>query len=245
MRRMVTVLGTLVLAMSASAFSDTIDPVGFCPIPASVSSCTTSTGVTGETISINSNSQFGMYKNGNGGSAANPWFLLLAVPEPVGGGVAAPSITNTDNIFMQQGPVTDEGKFFPNSPGSIYNFVNQPQDDLIAANQSMNASNLFSQNEISARGSLPSYFEIFAYSFSPSISNNTAYAFSSSGLVAGTYLAAAGGTQPFSTPYTVTGLITSRTPPATVPEPGSMLLFGTGLSGVAFWMRRRSHRQKS
>jgi hypothetical protein len=47
-----------------------------------------------------------------------------------------------------------------------------------------------------------------------------------SGLTGGTYLAAAGGTNPFTTPFTTTGLVTGPggTP---VPEPTSIFLLGT------------------
>lgn len=218
-----------------AAFADNIlDPVGFCAAPATVQTCTTGTGIAGETIGISSSTSFGMFKNGNGGTASSPWLLLVIVPEPMNGGISAPTITNVGNYFTQQGPTIDEGSFFQSSNGSIYDLVGQPGDNLTAANQSMNAPNLFSQNEVNARGSLPSYFEVFGYSLTPAIQDNTGYTFSASGLVAGTYLAAAGGSQPFSTPYTVTGLIEHTT---SLPEPASMFLFGSGFAGFALFLR--------
>ena len=51
---------------------DILDPVGFCAAPATIQTCTTGTGVGGETIGISSTTQFGMYKNGNSGNAASP-----------------------------------------------------------------------------------------------------------------------------------------------------------------------------
>ena len=108
----------------------------------------------------------------------------------------------------------------------------------------MNASNMFGSDEATALGSTPTSFEIFVYTVSPAINGDTPYSFSSSpDLVAGTFLAALGGTKgEYSTPFTTTGLVggTSGSSsgggpgggPASgplVPEPSSIVLLGSAL----------------
>lgn len=214
MIRSATWMLVLISGLSVSAFGQLIDPVGFCPPPATASECTTGTGVGGETIGVAATS-FGMFKNGNGGTAVNPWDLLVAVPDDTGG---QPTITSS---FFTLGSVTNVGAFLPTTSGSIYTFAGT------SGSSSMNAANLFGPNELAASGTAATSFEIFAYSFGPAIANNTAYEFNvgGSGLTPGTYLAAAGGTNPFTTPFTTAGLVDG--PTDAVPEPASVLLLGT------------------
>lgn len=208
--------GLLIVTVCFSAFGQEIDPVGFCPPPATSTACTTGTGLAGETIAIGTTS-FGMFKNGNGGTPSNPWELLVAVPNDVGG---EPTITNNGGDFTLVKTV-DKGKFLTTS-ADLYTFAGTTGDN------SMNAANLFGANEVNAFGSTPSFFEIFAYSFSPDIADNTPYSFSvgGSGLTAGTFLAAAGGTNPFTTPFTMAGLVKGPGVPQ-VPEPTSIVLLAT------------------
>jgi hypothetical protein len=149
-------------------------------------------------------------------------------------------------VFTQIGLTADKGQFLPTTSGDIYAFAGTSGDS------SMNAANLFcdgktypctSSNEISAFGGiLPTFFEIFAYTFSPDIANNTPYSFSvgGSGLTAGTFLAAAGGTNPFTTPFTVTGLVQGPDAPQ-VPEPGSIVLLATVGLIIGSVYRKRIH----
>lgn len=251
MKRSFILPGVFLVAVSSSAFGQLIDPVGFCPPPATAAACTTATGVGNETIAIGGTS-FGMFKNGNGGTPSNPWELLVAVPNDTGG---APAITSDGGAFTQVGATADDGMFLPTTAGSIYAFAGTSGDS------SMNASNLFGPDEVAARGSAPSFFEIFAYTFTPDITSNTAYSFSvgGSGMVNGTFLAAAGGTNPFTTPFTTTGLVQGATTGGTtggngggntggngggntggsVPEPGTIMLLGTALLGTLSITRRK------
>src|SRR5215472_5635496 len=125
MTRCATIIALLTLALSVSVFGQTIDPVGFCPPPATATACTTATGLGGqETISVGAKS-VGMYKNGNGGMAVNPWQLLVAVPNDIGG---APTITFANNAFTQVGTTADKGKFLPTAASSIYVFAGTTGD---------------------------------------------------------------------------------------------------------------------
>jgi len=167
-----------------------------------------------------------MEKNGSG-TSSTPWYLLVAIPNYSG---AAPTITSAS--FTQSGSADNEGAFTAVTAGSIYDFA-----DGLTGDSSMNASNMFGSNEVSAFGSKPGYFEIFAYTFNPGIVSWTPYKFTvgGPGLPAGTFLAASGGSNPFSTPFTVTGLVGG--PTVHTPEPGTLLSLVLGL--VVFVLLRR------
>ena len=222
-----TLLAAITLMLSVRGFGETIefDPVGFCPPPATAAACTTSTGPGGEAILIGSTS-FGMFKNGNGGTPSNPWYLLVAIPNYSGG---APTLTS---LSFTLNSTTDKGQFLSTSGKTLYTFAG------LTGDSSMNVGNMFGSAYSAWYGSTPSYYEVFKYSFSPAIANNTPYLFNvgGSGLPVGTILAGAGGTNPFTTPWTVAGLVG---PPPSVPDGGmTLMLLGGALFGLGALRRK-------
>jgi hypothetical protein len=244
MTRCATALLFSLLVLSVSAFGQLADPTGFCPTPGTVASCTTPTGLAGETIGIGATS-FDMLKIGSG-TSNTPWYMLIAVPDDIGG---APVFTST-SIFTQSGATADAGQFKPTTSGDIYAFAG------LSGDSSMRASNMFGSNELAAFGSVPSFFEIFVYTFKSSFDSNIAYTFKvgGTGLEKGTFLAATDnpGSGGFSTPFTTTGLVNGPGGPGgggggggggtPVPEPSTIVLLGT-VSLVSCTLLRKKARK--
>ena len=222
-------LAVLAFAWASTARADDLtDPVGFCPPTATVSACTTGTGIGGETIAVGSTS-IGMEKNGSG-TSSSPWFLLVAVPNYIG---AAPTLSIAG--FTESSTV-NSAPFLFGASGDIYDLF----PGLTASNGSLNSTNLFGSNEAAAFGGTPAFFNVFEYSFTGAFDSWTPYTITvgGSGLAAGTFLAGYGGSQPFTTPYTTAGLVNGPTVPT--PEPSSSKMLGAGLLGLALLASRRS-----
>ena len=224
MTRCTTALFFSLLVLSVPAFGQLVDPVGFCPNTSS--DCFTGNGIGNETIGVGSTS-FVMEKNGNSALSSSPWALILALPNYSG-----PAPTLTTSAFTL-GSVTNDGHYLTSSP-DLYTFTGTIGD------ASMNAPNMFGPNEVAASGSVPSFFDVFVYLYTPAFMGAfTPYSFTvgGSGLPSGTFLAASGGSNPFSTPFTTTGLVNGPgCTPGTcsgggggtpVPEPSAIVLLGS------------------
>lgn len=238
------------LAASISAFAN----IGFCPPPPTAAACSTATGADGETIAVPTDSVGFFFLGGGSKETSDPWYLLLAVPNDVGG---APALTGDATYTI--GAAVDVGSYTAASSGSIYDFA-AATTGISGGNGSMSFGNMTGADEQAAFGSTPTSFEIFAYTVTPGLPDGTGGTISSSpDLVAGSFLAAIGGKEgAFSTPFTVTGLVTggssssssssSSSTGATVgnpasgplvPEPSSIVLLGSALIAVTAGIRKK------
>jgi hypothetical protein len=171
-----------------------------------------------------------MEKNGGGvGAGITGWNLLVAIPNFAG---SAPVITSPS--FTQVGSASMATLLPPTPVVSVYDLFG------LSGDSSMNNSNMFGANEQAAFGGTPAFFEVFDYQFTGPYTSNIPYTFNivGSSLAAGTFLAATegDGTMGFSTPYTTAGLVNGPTPS---PEPGSLMMLGAGLLGLALISGRR------
>lgn len=259
--RYLTLLGCSLVLFSVSAFGQTTDPTadptGFC-VPGA--DCFDANGTGGETIGIGTTT-FQMEKNGSSSSSTNPWYLIVAVPDGSG---AAPTITSTCSPAPCTAPftlgTTYSGKEYDDITGThatdLYTFISGADSITAPGDNSMNATNMFGANEAAAFGSTPTFFDVFVYTFSPGYTGGfVPYLFNvgGSGLAPGTFLAASGGSNMgFSTPFTTAGLADGpgctgtngcTAGPGggpTVPEPASVMLFGTVGLLATMVMRKRT-----
>lgn len=226
--RKTTVLGLLMLAFSASAFGQIIDPnVGFCAPPASATACQGQP----DTNPI-SGTSFGMWSFGANDSGT-PWYLLVAVPQASFSTIASPPTITSGSFTLSY---TSQAEFLSSTSGDIYKLFSQTNNTNGAS--SLNASNLFGSIEQAAFGGTPADFEVLLYTASPGFNGNTAYSFSvSPGLAAGTVLGAnnVNGNQAFATPWTTAGVVHGPS----VPDGGmTVMLLGVALVGLEGLRRR-------
>jgi hypothetical protein len=213
------------LAASISAFAQ----ISFCPGD-HWDYCGTTTGADGKTIAVPKETEgleghtyaaYWFFGDGSYSISSNPWYLLLAVPNDIGG---APGLE-----LRYPAPSTDAGTFLPTTTGSIYDFTSG-LTGISGGDGSMSADNMFGSDEQAEFGSTPTSFEIFVYSVvDEELAPNTGGSIlSTPNLVAGTFLAAISGKRVFvateenggvwidtagvfSTSFTFAGLVTGGT----------------------------------
>lgn len=227
--RLAKIVGLLIAMMwCLSAYSQTDPNIGFCAAPASASACQGQP----DTNPI-SGTSFGMWSFGNNAST-DFWNLLVAVPQTAVASITAPTITETNctTCFSFSTSVAQLFYLPSNMGNSIYDLAG------LGGNSSMNASNMFGSLEQAAFGGKPADFDILLYTVTGSIPPGTALSFSTSGLPAGTFLAASAvDTQgaSMSTPFTTTGLVVG----GVVPDGGmTLMLLGGALVGVETLRRK-------
>ena|SRR5437870_316041 len=262
MRRSLTILPLLIVALSICAFGQILDPnVGvFDPNAACAPTC----GTDPNSIPL---TQFGVWNYGNAGQPL-PWYIIFAVPNDTTG-VPPPLSDGGNTPVFTAAFAGDAGAYLASSSLNEYQFAASKTtltaDEINAANSSMNTTNMFGAAEQAAFGSTPTSFEIYVYSMSPALPEQTTELFNTS-IVAGTFVTVLGvervtknngdiQSQVFATPFTTAGLAggpaTTTTTTTTVggsasesagsgvPEPSGIVLLGSALLAACAGLRKR------
>lgn len=192
-----------------------------------------------------SSTELGILENGNGQpTLVDPLLMLIGVPL-VDGTYVAPSITLSSGTGTLGGTNVFGGTWntttgyageFNSSADDLYDFMGfVPSGD--ASNRFVN----WHDAELAVNGIDASFFGIFVYSLTGTgiSGGETIDVTFTSPLETGTYVVAYGQdsrnpAHSYTTPFTEAGLVG---PP--VPEPGTMILLGTGFLGLAIWGKRR------
>jgi hypothetical protein len=193
-----------------------------------------------------SDTSLGILENGNGQPTLdNPLLLILGVPNKVDGTFTAPSITLSagtgvvggTNVFSGTWNTTTgySGNFTSASSDDVYSFIG-----LIPGGNNSNLFGNWHDADLAVNGIDATGFGIFVYSLTDTgiTGDSTVDVTFESALDNGTFVVAYGQKPPngqvssFTTPITESGLTTHK-----VPEPGMLLLFGSGLLGLGLFGR--------
>jgi PEP-CTERM motif-containing protein len=181
-----------------------------------------------------------IYQNSNGAPLLNnPVDLILAVPH----GDAAPGISGVQLIDSDKGfastPVTftSLGSQGTMTSGDIYSFLG------LKVNKSNNMANL-TQWDLAVNGLIVTGFDIYIFQLNTSGFDANDFLTMNVNAPLGTFAVGYGTSgsgrhiTEWGTPFTEAGLEDGRQPPP-VPEPGSLMLMGSGLLSALGVIRRR------
>ena len=191
-------------------------------------------------------------ENGSGNpKLTNPLLLILGIPNTAS--FSGPSLALSTGTANLGGPGTGTNTAFSGSyngatglathnggvfnSGEVYSFLG-----LTGGNNSNSFTN-WSGAELAVNGLHASSFGIFVYELTNTgmSGGHSITATFARALPLGTFVVAYGQSRTgkvYDTPFTETGLVTGGPPPA-VPEPGSLLLLGSGLMVLRARLRRR------
>jgi hypothetical protein len=219
-------------------------------------------GCAGDPNQIGSGGTVDIYQTSNGAGAnlVSPILVIIAVPNDTTGtgaylptnvqffnpynsaspvaGVAAPETGGNFGLRAASNPAT--GYFGTMTSGDVYTFLGLGS----SITNSENFTNLTGADS-SIDGVTATSYGIYVFALSGgTVGANGLVNMNFSGLPLGTFVIAYGqnssGTG-FATPFTEAGLTSSGT--STIPEPGSMALFGTGLLVLGGAIRHRLRKQ--
>jgi PEP-CTERM motif len=245
--------GAFLIAMSSMLKADDfVDPATLHIGPGVGTACANGCGGDPNVIGT---TQADIYQNSGGaGTLGQPILIIFGVPNnssaPVITGVTfynsgypgastVGSVGSADGL-MGLGTGTSAGYFGSMSSSEVYGFlgVNQPADNS-------NSYTNWSTFDASLLGSTPSNFGIYVFAlYGVGLEANGYVQVTFSGVADGTIIVAYGQsvschnnnctTSIYDTPFTEAGDAHGQ-----VPEPGSLMLFGTGLLGMAGFLRRK------
>lgn len=254
MRRVINVVLVIVAAGFCTAWADSNLHIG----PGAGTSC--AKGCAGEPNLLGTGSDVDIYLTSGSGSLNQPVFLILGVPNdttdffttdpisslnyyasyPSGTPTPGNSAFATKGTYGLKGPVAD-GFFGDMTKGSIYSFL-----DLNGPTNNSNSFKNWAAADFGIDGITAADFGIYVFALSGEdlAGKGLIDILFPGGLPLGTFVVAYGESgsckhlKIYDTPFTESGMTNGST--GAVPEPGSLLLLGSGLLLTAILLRRRA-----